>query len=148
MGRAYLETPAPAIALRRPRRLRPRPSPAAKRCRAARAVLEHLGPGLRLQRERVGERHAEALDRGAAVGEHRALGEAREPLGQRERALEVRAGGDHLGEQAHRERLAGVDDAPGEDQVERAAEADDARQPLRAAVDQRHAPAPLGVAEP
>ena len=41
----------------------------------------------------------------------------------------------------------GVDRAAGEDQVERAAGADDPRQPLRAAVDQRDAPAALGAAE-
>ena len=44
-------------------------------------------------------------------------------------------------------RLGGVDDAAGEDQVQRAPEPDDPRQPLRAAVDQRDAPAPLGEAE-
>ncbi len=43
--------------------------------------------------------------------------------------------------------LAGVDDAPCQDQVERAPKPDDARQALRAAVDQRHAPTALGIAE-
>ena len=46
-----------------------------------------------------------------------------------------------------RERLLGADRPPGEDQVERAAEPDEARQPHRAAVDQRHAPAPAEHAE-
>ena len=55
--------------------------------------------------------------------------------------------GDDLVDEADRERLGGVDLAAGEDQVERAAEPDDARQPLRAAVDQRHAPAALQAPE-
>ena len=93
------------------------------------------------------ERHADALDRGAAVGEHRLLGEGGQRLGHLERALEVAPGGHDLGQQAHRQRLLGWHHAAGEDQVERAAEADDARQPLGAAVDQRHAPAALGEAE-
>ena len=75
-------------------------------------------------------------------------GKRGEALGERQRPLEVGAGGDDLGEQADRERLLRIDDASGEDQVECPAETDDARQPLRAAVDQRHAPAPLGIAEP
>jgi hypothetical protein len=40
-----------------------------------------------------------------------------------------------------------VDHPPGEDEVERAAEADDPRQPLGAAVDERDAPPALGEAE-
>ena len=44
-------------------------------------------------------------------------------------------------------RLLGVDRAAGEDQLQRAAHADDPRQPLGAAVDQRHAPAALEEAE-
>ena len=52
-----------------------------------------------------------------------------------------------LGHEPDRERLGGLDRAAREDQVERAALADDPRQPLRAAVDQRHAPAALGAAE-
>ena len=39
--------------------------------------------------------------------------------------------------------LARVDHAPRQDQVQRPSQPDDARQPLGAAVDQRHAPAPL-----
>ena len=73
---------------------------------AARAFGEDLGSGLGLQGEPLGERHAQALDRRAAVGEHRALREARQSLGERERALQVRARGHDLGQQAHRQRLA------------------------------------------
>ena len=54
---------------------------------------------------------------------------------------------DDLGDQAHRERLGGLEDPAREDEVERAAQADDARQPLRAAVDERDAAAALGEAE-
>ena len=46
-----------------------------------------------------------------------------------------------------RQRLVGLDRAAGQDQLQRAAGADDARQALRAAVDQRDAPAALGAAE-
>ena len=42
------------------------------------------------------ERQADALDRRAAVGKHRLLREAGEPLGQLERAVEVLAGRDDL----------------------------------------------------
>ena len=44
-------------------------------------------------------------------------------------------------------RLLGLDGAAGEDQLQRPAHADDARQALGAAVDQRHAPAALEEAE-
>ena len=57
-------------------------------------------------------------------------------------------GRDDLGEEADRVRLLGVEDPAGEDDVERPALADDARQALRAAVDERDAPAALGEAEP
>ena len=89
------------------------------------------------------EGQADPLDRRAAVGEHRVLREARQRLGDLERALHVAPGGHDLGQQPHAERLLRVDDPPGEDQVERAAEPDDPRQPLGAAVDQRHAQAAL-----
>jgi hypothetical protein len=89
---------------------------------------------LRLHGQSVGEREREAVVRGAAVGEHRLLRERREALGDLERALEVRAAGADLGDQPERERLGRVDEAAGEDEVERAAEADDPRQALRAAV--------------
>ena len=74
-------------------------------------------------------------------------GKPASPSAISQRARQVLALGHDLRQQAHVERLARVDDAPGQDQVERAAEADDARQPLGAAVDQRDAPAPLGEAE-
>ena len=57
-------------------------------------------------------------------------------------------GGDDLGDHAPVERLAGLDHPPGEDHLQRPAHADDPRQPLGAAVDQRHAEAPLGEPEP
>src|SRR6185437_15388325 len=68
---------------------------------AARAVLEHLRARRGLQRKRLVERHAEALDGGAAVGEHRALRKARKSVGELQRAVQVRARRDELGQQAH-----------------------------------------------
>src|SRR4051794_13406359 len=121
--------------------------PAGEARRAGDRRLEDGGPGLRLQLQRVVQRQAEALDRRAAVGEHRLLREAGEGLGDLERALEMAAVADDFGDDAPVECLGRVDDAPAEDQVEPAAEADDARQALRAAVDQGHAPAALGEAE-
>ncbi len=94
------------------------------------------------------ERHPEALERRAAVGEHRRLREPGEALGELERAVEVGARGDELVDEPPAVRLAGVDDPAGEDHLERPAHADDPRQPLGAAVDQRHAEPALGEPEP
>ena len=69
--RASRYTPAPAP---------PRPSPPAKRPAPLHRVGEHLRPGLRLEREAVGERQALRLERRAAVGEHRRLRELGDPL--------------------------------------------------------------------
>ena len=57
------------------------------------------------------------------------------------------AGLDDLVQETHSERFLGGDHATGQDHVEGPAEADDSRQPLRAAVDQGHAEAPLREAE-
>ena len=51
------------------------------------------------------------IDGGTPVGQHRALRKARQPLGQRQRPLQVRARGHHLGHQAHGQRLPRVDQA-------------------------------------
>ena len=66
-----------------------RPSPAAKRAAPRSATAERLAAEPVLERETLGERQAGALDRGAAVGEHRLLREGGEPLGQLQRPLEV-----------------------------------------------------------
>ena len=58
---------------------------------AADGDVEHLAAEPALQGEALGERQAEALDRGAAVGEHRLLREGGDLLGQLEGALEVLA---------------------------------------------------------
>src|SRR5436190_9268122 len=121
--------------------------PAGEARRAGDRRLEDGGAGLGLQRQSLVERQPEALDRGAAVGEHRLLWEGGEALGDLQRALEVAAVLDHLGDDAPVERLGGVDDAAAEDQVEAAAKPDDARQPLGPAVDERDAPAPFGESE-
>ncbi len=65
-------TPAPAP---------PRPSPSAKRVAPRAPSAKTSGPVCGLQGEPVRERHAETFDRGATVGEHRALGKARQSLG-------------------------------------------------------------------
>jgi len=54
-------------------------------CGTAGTVGEHLGARGSLHRERLAELHAEPLDRRAAIGEHRALREACQALGERER---------------------------------------------------------------
>ena len=106
------------------------------------------GPAdLGLTREAILERQPEALQRRAPVGQHRLLRELGQALGHLEGALQVLAGRHHLRQQSHRQRLLGLDDATGEDQIEGAAHPDDARQPLGAAVDQRDAPAPLWESE-
>ena len=109
--------------------------------------VEHLAAEPVLERDPLGERQAEALDRGAAVGQHRLLREGGDPLGQLEGALEVLAGLDHLVDEADPVGLLGLDRAAGEDQLQRPAHADHAGQALGAAVDQRHAPAALEEAE-
>src|SRR2546421_5938328 len=78
--------------------------------------------------------HAEALDRRAPVGQHRHLWEGGERLRVLEGAVEVSAGGHDLGDEPDLERLLRGHHAAGEDDVQSAAQADDARQPLRAAI--------------
>ena len=133
------QTPAPAP---------PRPSPPAKRAAPATASAKTCGPGLRLEREGLVERQAEALDRGARG--RRASSPAGSSPGPRRspaRARGARPAGTTSVSRPIASASVGLDDAAGEDQVERAPEPDDPRQPLRAAVDQRHAPAALGEAE-
>src|SRR3954447_22833145 len=115
--------------------------------RTALRDLERLEPRLRLARQPLLEAHADPVDRRAAVGEHRLLGKRGECLRILERAVEVLALSHDLREEADRQRLVGGHHAAREDDVERAAEPDDARQALRAAGDPRDAPAPLGEAE-
>jgi hypothetical protein len=86
-------------------------------------------------------------ERGPAVGQHRLLREAGEALGHLERPFEMAPIGHDLRDEAHRRRLGGLDDAPAQDQVQRAPQADDPRQALRPAVDERDAEAPLREAE-
>jgi hypothetical protein len=109
--------------------------------------LKRLAAQPVLQPQPLGEAHADPLDRGAPIGEHRLLGKAGQQLGQRQRPLEVLPRRGHRGDQPDPLGLLGVDGAAGEDQVERPPEPDDPRQPLRPAVDQRHPPAALEEAE-
>ena len=138
-GERQAYTPAPAP---------PRPSPPAKRAAPGHRVGEHRGAGLRLQREPVG-RAAGRSPRSRRGGRRASSpgGSARGPRPSPARASRCSPAGTTSVTQAHGQRLVGVDEPAGEDQVQRAAHADDARQALRAAVDQRHAPAALGEAE-
>ena len=90
---------------------------------------------------------AEPLARGGAVGEHGVLGDRRARLGVLERALEMPPASDDLCDEPDPVCLLGLDDAPGQDHVQRPAEANDARQALSAAVDERHAEAALCEAQ-
>ena len=84
-GARAAQTPAPAA---------PRPSPAAKRAAPAAPVIDRVArPAAASSARPVGERQPDALDRRAAVGEHRLLREGGEALGDLERPLEVRARG-------------------------------------------------------
>ena len=113
----------------------------------ARRHLEDLAADPMLEREPLLERHAGTLDRGAAIGEHRLLREGGDLLGELERALEVAAGSDDLVDEPDPLGLLRVDGPAGEDQLQRPPHADDQRQPLGPAVDQRHSPAALEQAE-
>ena len=125
----------------------PRPSPAAKRAAPRAPRFEHFGRGLRPPAR--GRRPAAARVPPSRRGGRPASspGESGEPLGQLQRPLDVGPGGTT----SVRGRSPAASPAStrraGEDQVECAAEADDAGQPLGAAVDQRHPPASLGEAE-
>ena len=77
--------------------------------RAADGDLEHLAPEACSRRRPSASGSPDALDRGAAVGEHRLLREGGEPLGQLQRPLQVPAGLDHLVDEADPARLLGVD---------------------------------------
>src|SRR4051794_27113405 len=101
--------------------------------------------GVGLEGEALVERQAVRGQRRAAVGEHRLLRERGERLGILERAVQRPAV--DLGDQAHPVGLARLDHPAGEDEVERSAEADDARQALGAAVDEGDPPAALREAE-
>ena len=114
---------------------------------AAERLGEDFGARGGLERESLLEGTADAREHRAAVGDERLLGEAGELARERERALQWRAIGHHLADEPHRERLARADHAPGEDQIEGAAETDDPREALRAAIEEGHAEAALGEAE-
>ena len=97
--------------------------------------------------ERLLDAEAEPLVDAAAVVHHRAPRERRRSARRGPPRLECRARGDDAVDEADALGLGRVELAAGEDEVERAAEADDARQPVGAAVDERHAPPPLEAAE-
>ena len=137
-GRGTRQTPAPAP---------PRPSPPAKRA-APRQAVSRVGWLLRASSASAsGSGRSKPSIAARPVGQHRVLREARQRLGHLERAVEVLPVRHDLVHEPHGVGLVGLHDAAAQDQVERPAEPDDARQPLGAAVDQRHAPAALGEAQ-
>ena len=84
----------------------------------------------------------------AAIGTHTGLGKLRELFGQRPGFGQRLSLGYQTVGQPPVVGLAGADLAASQDHVEGAAVTDQPRQPHRAAVDQRHAPAPAKHAEP
>src|SRR6185503_2447480 len=110
----------------------------------ARLALAGVVRGL-AQGELVGHRRGQgqprALPRGAAVAADAVGREGRDGPPQRLGFFAGPADRDHAVRQAEGERLLRIHRAAGQDQVERAREADELRQPDRAAVEQRHAPA-------
>src|SRR5580658_2151706 len=97
--------------------------------------------------QRIAGGEAVAADGGAAVGAGADLREARD-LARQRLGLRARAAfGRHIFAEADAQAFLGRYFPPGEDDLERASLADDARQAHRAAVDQRHAPAPAIDAE-
>src|SRR5260221_2044023 len=118
-------------------------------CRALGSLAR--GNGSESERELVGDRRVERqgplLDGASSIGAQTAMREARDVRGQR---LCLLAGAapryDPVG-QAPIQRFPGGHGPPGEDHVERARLADDARQAHCAAVDQRHPPPPAQHAE-
>src|SRR5439155_3438300 len=128
-----------------PRSKSPVPPGAGREARGALAALarvdRHLAE-LELSSQRRLERDALTLVGRAAVAEHAARRERGDLRGQRlcHRAR-LAPGHDAVGE-ADSLRFTRIYGATREDQIERAAEADQPRQPHGPAVDQRHAPAP------
>src|SRR5213592_4351424 len=128
-----------------PRSKSPVPPGAGREARGALAALarvdRHLAE-LELSSQRRLERDALTLVGRAAVAEHAARRERGDLRGQRLcRRARLAPGHDAVGE-ADSLRFTGIYGATREDQIERAAEADQPRQPHGPAVDQWHAPAP------
>ena len=126
----------------------PRPLPLAKRAAPAAHFLRDDGSaaaGFLL--ERIVDVAAPAGIGAGAVGAHAGLREAGDLLRQRDGGGARFAGFHQAVGEAPLQRLLRIDGAAGEDHVHGAALADDAGQAKRAAIDQRHAPAPAIDAE-
>ncbi len=114
---------------------------------AKRLVLERDKAMAQLVRERLVESVIVLLVRGQAVVAHAQLGKLSHLCSKRLGRLTRRPRWHDAVREPHRECLLGTDRTAREDQVERAPEPHDARQPHRPAVDQRHAPAAAEDAE-
>ncbi len=129
-----------ARGVRRTRRLRTVPGGESLQ-RLGELRIEHRGdPAGPLQDHTVAERPVERLERARTVGAQTGLGVPGGVFGQRHRAAQRGAGGDELLHEAHLICAAGADPDARDQQVQGVADAHDARQALRAAVDVRHAP--------
>jgi hypothetical protein len=115
--------------------------------------LGHLRPveqpveALGLDPQPLVEGAAEAARRGLLVGVDRRLRQRRDRVRQLACPLAAGPARHDLVDEPDPLRLARVDHAAGDDQLHRDAEADDPRQPLRAAVAEADVPAPAGDAE-
>ena len=105
--------------------------------------LERVEPEHEFPAQRVGERPTERRVGAAPIDRDTCLREARDLQRPPPRAHRSRRRGSRGPSQA----LCCVDRATGEDQIERAPGSDDLREAHGAAVDERHAPAPLEAAE-
>ena len=107
----------------------------ARRAGGCLAAGERLEPPRDLVGDRLRPAQVPLLDCGHAVVAHRRLRKGAEGPGKRQGAGERLAILGHLVDKADAQRLLGADGATGQDQLERAAVADDARQTDRAEVD-------------
>jgi len=115
---------------------------AGKARRAGGAFGRHHGHALHaFMAQRLGQRQVPLPIGRSPVGQQALLRKRRQLARQLQRRLQRATAGHHAVDQAHGQRLVGAHRAAGQDQIQRPPHADDARQPHRAAVDQRHTPA-------
>ena len=110
-------------------------------------LLQHRPPQRRLDTRPSASGFPSPSYRRLPVDVHAPLREPRDLLRDLQRRLQRFALWHDPLHQPDALRLVRVDRPPGEDQVQRAPQPDDVRQPLRPAVDQRHAPPPLEAPE-
>src|SRR5688572_4665841 len=113
---------------------------ARKSRRACQALLDRrLHPVSKFERERIFERKIPLCMSRATIGAHACLGECADLLGERFGARAGFSAWNDTIDQPELKRLHRTDRATGEDQIERARNADQTRQANRSTIDQRHA---------